>query len=76
MSIDNESPQQEEIEASADIAQDDPDEETSSEGSFFEFDEKEKHFPMFFLTDPPYGVRLSIRSEGILLYILIRTESM
>lgn len=54
----NESQQKEEIDPSADLAQDDLDEETD-----FVFDEKQTHYPMFFLTNIPAGVRLFLGSQ-------------
>ena len=64
MSMSNESRQKEEIDSSADTAQDDLDEETSGEEPGFAFDEKKKHYPMFFLTKVPAGVRLFLRSKA------------
>ncbi len=61
MFISNESRQKEEIDPSADIAQDEQDEETSHEQPGFVFDEKEKYYPVFYLTDIPAGVRLFLR---------------
>lgn len=63
----NEQQQKEEMDPSADMAQDDQDEETSDEQPGFVFDETEKHCPVFFLTDIPTGVRLSLRSNVLLL---------
>ena len=58
MSFNNESQQIEEIDPSAEMAQDDQDEETRSEQEGWVFDEKQKHYPFFFLTDVPGDVRL------------------
>jgi len=62
MSISNESQQKEGIDPGADIAQDDQDEETSDEQPGFVFDENERHYPIFYLTDIPAGVRLVLSS--------------
>ena len=75
MSISNESQQTEEIDPSADMAQDDLDEEIRSEEPDFVFDEKKTHYPMFFLTKIPAGVRLFLRSQVPSLYMLIRSDS-
>ena len=63
MSMSNESQQEKEIDPSADMAQDDPNEEASGEEPDFVFDEKKTHYPMFFLTKIPAGVRLFLRSK-------------
>ena len=63
MSISNESQQKEEIDPSAEMAQDDQDEETSSDQVGWVFDEKQKHYPVFYLTENPDGVRLFLRSK-------------
>ena len=65
MSTSNESQQKEAIDPSADIAQDDLAEETSGEEAGFIFDEKEKHYPVFFLTKVPAGVRFFLRSKAL-----------
>lgn len=63
MSTNNVSKQQEEIDPSAEIAQDNLDEEASDEDPGFAFDEKENCYPLFYLTEIPAGVRLSLRSK-------------
>ena len=58
----NDAQQKEEIDLSADMVQDDVNEEASGEEADFVFDEKKTHYPMFFLTKIPAGVRLFLRS--------------
>lgn len=65
MSISNESQQIEELDPIGNVAQDDQDEETSDEQPGFVFDEKQKHYPLFYLTDIPAGVRLFLRSKSL-----------
>ena len=77
MSISNESQQKEEIDPSAEMAQNDQDRETRSEQEGWVFDEKQKHYPVFFLTDIPGDVRLRLflRSKVLSLQMLIRSDS-
>ena len=63
MSMSNESQQKEEIDPSADMVQDDLADEASGDEPDFVFDEKKKHYPMFFLTKAPADVRLFLRSK-------------
>ena len=63
MSTNKESKQKEEVEPSADMSQDELEEEASGEKPDFVFDEKKQYYPLFYLTETPGGVRLSLRSK-------------
>ena len=63
MSTNKASKHKEEIGPSADMAQEDLDEETSGEELDFIFDETKQYYPLFYLTEIPAGVRLSLRSK-------------
>ena len=63
MSANEASKQKEEIGPIADMAQEDLDEEASGEEPDFIFDEKKQYYPLFYLTEIPGDVRLSLRSK-------------